>query len=238
MDASSDAKSPNLPAAGSTTVLLVDTDPEQRQMLAVALTTVAAAVHTAATFADARTLLLAVHPDVLVTQVRLEDFNGMHLALWGRMQLPHLRSVIVGESDPALEADARRSGFFFVRSNDQRAVLQATQEAVARDTPRRRWQRKLLAATLDASIDGKPARIVEVSYGGFRAQMPVDLQPGTDMGIEIPSLAIRAEATCRWVTPAPKSDAYWCGVSLSTADVRPGSTWRALVDRLPVAHAP
>ena len=222
----------------ATTVLLVDTDPEQRQTLAVALTAVAAAVHTAATFAEGRALILEMHPDVLVTQVRLGDFNGMHLALWGRMQLPHLRSVIVGESDPALEADARRSGFFFVRSNDQRAVLQAALEALARDTPRRRWQRKLLASTLDANIDGKPAQIVEVSYGGFRAQMPVDLQPGTDMGIEIPSLAIRADATCRWVAPTSTSDAYWCGISLSTADVRPGSTWRAVVDRLPVAPAP
>lgn len=221
----------------ATAVLLVDADPEERSAYAKALSALADPVYTAATFAQARSVLAEARPDVLVTQVRLADFNGIHLALWGHGRLPALRSVIIGQSDPYLEADASASGFFYLRHNDEQAVVQGTLEAIARENPRRRWQRKRLASRLAAKVDGHPALVLDVGYGGFRIQTeaPFKAEPNTSLELNIPALAVRAEATCRWITPVDESGMYWCGASLGDATVRAGSLWRTIVDRLPSA---
>lgn len=217
-----------------TTVLLVDLDSEERSVYAAALTAVAGPVYTAATFAQAKTALSEARPDVLVTQARLAEFNGIHLALWGRMRLPDLRSVIIGQSDPNLEPDARASGFFYLRHNDQQAIVQGTVEAMARENPRRRWRRRGLGANIAAQIDGTPALVLDAGYGGCRlqTQTPFSAEPDSAFVLEIPAFGVRAEAKCRWMR-AGASDSYWWGASLGDADVSAGSAWRALVDALP-----
>jgi len=216
------------------TVLLVDPDPEARSAFATALAAVADPVYTVATFAQAKSALPEARPDVLVTQVRLAEFNGIHLALWGRVRLPNLRCVIVGQSDPNLEPDARASGLFYLRHNDEQAIVQGTLEAMAREHPRRRWGRKRLAPVA-AHIDGTPALVLDAGYGGFRlqTQTPFSAEPDTGFVLEIPAFRTRAEAACRWGMRVGASDSYWWGASLGDADVRAGSAWRALVDALP-----
>jgi len=78
------------------TVLLVCTDPQKLSLYERAVAPIADAVQVATTFPQAKTILLDEHPDVLVTELRLNEFNGIHLALWSRVRLPHLRSVIIG----------------------------------------------------------------------------------------------------------------------------------------------
>lgn len=221
----------------TTTLLIAGSDPEECLEYAGALRAVVDTVYTATTFAEARDALLSTKPDVLVTKVRLAEFNGIHLALWGRRRLPHLRCVIIGESDPALEVDARASGFFYIRFNDPQTVLQATSEAIAREHPRRRWRRKRLASNVVARIDEQAALLLEVGYGGFcvQTEAPLSAAPNMRMTLHIDALAIRAEATCRWVTPIESSGMYWCGASLADAEISAGSRWRALVDTLPSA---
>lgn len=216
------------------TVLVADTNPPQVLAHAAALRRAGDTVYTAGTFLEAKAALLRTRPDVLVTQVRLAEFNGIHLALWGRRQWPNLRCVIIGESDPALEADARESGFFYVRFNDEQTILEATSEAITRDHPRRRWRRKRLTSKLDAWIDDRRALVREVGYGGFCAELPTLLAAKADarMTLDIPAMAMRAEATCRWIAEADTVGAYWYGASLTDADIRPGSRWRRLVDKL------
>ena len=217
------------------TVLLVDPDPEARSVYATALTAVADPVYTAATFAQARAVLPEARPNVLVTQVRLAEFNGIHLALWGHTRLPSLRSVIIGQSDPNLEPDARASGFFYLRFNDEQAIVQGALEAMARENPRRRWRRKRLAPNVAAQIDGTPALVLDAGYGGCRlqTQTPFNAEPDTGFVLETPAFRVRTEAACRWGMRVGASDSYWWGASLGDADVCAGSAWRALVDALP-----
>jgi hypothetical protein len=219
----------------ATTLLLVDLDSEERSVYATALTAVASPVYTAATFAQGKTALSEARPDVLVTQARLAEFNGIHLALWGRMRLPSLRSVIIGQSDPNLEPDARASGFFYLRHNDEQAIVQGTLEAMARENPRRRWRRKSVGSSVAAQIDGTPALVLDAGYGGCRlqTQTPFSAEPESGFVLEIPAFGVRADAACRWMR-AGASDSYWWGASLGDADIRAGSAWRALVDAMPV----
>jgi hypothetical protein len=219
-------------------VLLVVADPRQLTAYARALASAGIHVDAAVTFHEARSLLVARRPQVLVTPVRLGEYNGLHLALWGTSRVPHLRCVIIGHSDPSLERYARELGFLFVRQEDHAAVVQATFEALAREGPRRRWHRTPLVPSVSARVNGSPAAILDISYGGFRAETAlhvVAVEPGRDVVVDIPRFAVRTEAMCRWVRRGISSDAQRWGASLTDRDLGLGSSWRVAVDRLSAA---
>jgi hypothetical protein len=222
---------PGSKKAGATQVVLVSPDPQRRFLYAAALRSARLRVRTAATFGEAKALLLDIRPGALVSEVRLGDHNGLHLALWAQRQISDLRTVIVGESDPALEIEARASGLFFVPRSDEQSVLQAALEALAREMPRRRWHRKALGAGLRAHFDGYPGVIVDIGYGGFRGQTDrlFAIQAEEDVTVEIRALDVQAQATCRWVTSEDKCS---IGASVDEEETKAGSRWRALVDRL------
>src|SRR5687767_13244877 len=132
------------------TVLLVCTDPQQLSQYERAVAPIADVVQVATTFPQAKTMLRQNEPDVLVTELRLNEFNGIHLALWSRVRVPQLRSVIIGNSDPNLEADARALGFAYLTENGTQAIRQATQKAFVTEVPQRRWPRKRLPVGLSA----------------------------------------------------------------------------------------
>lgn len=67
------------------------------------------------TFAAAKTQLRTL-PDIVVTEVRLGEYNGLHLALYA--QAEGIPTVVVGTADAVVEEDARQFGASFVRSED------------------------------------------------------------------------------------------------------------------------
>jgi CheY-like chemotaxis protein len=213
------------------TVLLVCTDPQQLLQYERAVAPIADDVQVATTFPQAKTILRQKQPDVLVTELRLNEFNGIHLALWSRVRLPHLRSVIIGNSDPSLESDARALGLAYLKENGEQAIVQATQEAFVTEVPQRRWPRKRLPIGLSAQVNGRSAIVIEVGYGGFRVQTmdPLGIRAHDEFALHIPEFDIRASATRVWV-----ESGHRCGASLAETDTRPGSRWRTFVDALPV----
>jgi ActR/RegA family two-component response regulator len=64
-----------------------------------------------ATFEEAKKEIAAVHPEILVTDVRLGAFNGLQLVLLARDVRPDVRLVVFsGFDDPVLKEEARRLG--------------------------------------------------------------------------------------------------------------------------------
>jgi DNA-binding NtrC family response regulator len=61
---------------------------------------------------------LDLEPDVLITELRLGEYNGLHLAL--RAQVHNIPAVIIGDPDPVLENDAAKFGATFIRTADLR----------------------------------------------------------------------------------------------------------------------
>lgn len=224
------------PPTPGAAVLLVDIDPQRRAASSGALQTAGMAVCTAGSFSEAKSMLRAIQPRILITQIRLAEYNGMHLAHWGRMRAPGLRSVVIGESDPLLEREARAADFLFLRHDDEQAVVQAAREALARDVPRRCWNRKRLFPQVSAHIDGYRALIIEIGYGGFRAELGARLnaEESRPLAVAIPSLGVEREAICRWMQVLRTEESV-CGACVGQADTSPGSRWRALVDALPNA---
>jgi ActR/RegA family two-component response regulator len=191
-------------------------------------------VHQAATMAQARGLLDDVRPDVLVTAVRLKEHNGIHLAHLAHRVLPHLPVVVVGYHDVVLEAEAASAGATYVVSTDGGHVAAAVQEAMIARRPPRRWERKRPGEPLGATLSGFHARLIDVSYGGFRAELhDADLEVVTrSLELRVPELGITAAADPVWTITATASAAYVCGAAVSEEHEEGGSSWRQFVDSL------
>ena len=69
-------------------VLVVDGDTRDRTSTVLLLEAAGYQVRSARNFEDARAMLIAEHPDLLITDLRLGPYNGLHLVLWGRTEHP------------------------------------------------------------------------------------------------------------------------------------------------------
>jgi DNA-binding NtrC family response regulator len=102
-------------------------------------------VRSARSFDEAKTLLAAERPHLLVTDLRLGQYNGIHLVLRSRCDHPGIVAVVTSRiADPVLEAEAHRQNAQFLLcplTGPQLldAIAASSNDAVspiARDTPR------------------------------------------------------------------------------------------------------
>ena len=92
-------------------VLAVDDDARGLARLSTLLRWDGHQTTTAESFESARRQLREQRFDLLVTKLRLEAYNGLHLVLYGRTFSPHTACIIVmSENDPATESEAARLG--------------------------------------------------------------------------------------------------------------------------------
>jgi DNA-binding response OmpR family regulator len=96
-------------------ILLVNADPVALLRIAACLSHEGYEVVAVPTFHGARERFLSINPDVMVADLRLEAFNGLHLAGWVRFEHPSVPVIITHtSSDPILEREAQRFGAKFV----------------------------------------------------------------------------------------------------------------------------
>jgi DNA-binding response OmpR family regulator len=95
--------------------LLVDDDEQVRTLAATWLTQAGFDVTTASAFSEGHAQLMTDHPDVIVVDVRLGDYNGLQLAITARERDPGTRIVVMSAWDDAvLRRDARQCGAIFL----------------------------------------------------------------------------------------------------------------------------
>jgi DNA-binding response OmpR family regulator len=102
---------------GSTRILLVHSDRDQLEEIGRRLADEADEVLAVPTFQLAKDFFHAIAPNLVVADVRLGEFNGLHLAAWIRFDPSPLRSPIIithGGPEPVLETEARALGADFV----------------------------------------------------------------------------------------------------------------------------
>ena len=92
----------------SHTVVVVDADPTARASCVEMLRTAGYRVSEVASFQEARHVLESMHPDLLIADIRLREFNGLHL-VWRRfVESPQGPSIVTNTyADPVLERQAR-----------------------------------------------------------------------------------------------------------------------------------
>jgi DNA-binding NtrC family response regulator len=96
-------------------VLVVEDDDEQREALAALVAACGFRVVACRSYEEASASLAADHPDVLITDVRLSERNGLQLVNLAASKYPAtMRVVLTGYDDIDLRKEAARSGTQFL----------------------------------------------------------------------------------------------------------------------------
>jgi DNA-binding NtrC family response regulator len=217
-------------------ILLVSSDPAIRHRTDVLLSECGHLVASAASLQQAKRLLDTVYPDLVIADVRLDAFNGLHIALRCRSDHPLMPVIITHNvADPILQAEAQRLGAaFIVKPLDNPEFLQRVTDAIEehrrRQQPIRRWPRKQVGQPLDAELAARRARIFDVSYGGLRLAMGDEEQVPKVFDLTVPARGLTVRMRSVWTFRSPVTDEVWCGAELIDGGARETTGWRELVD--------
>jgi DNA-binding response OmpR family regulator len=196
---------------------------------------------TASTFLEAKAALDTEAFDLLIADVRLGAYNGLHLVLLARYRTPQIRTIVTHSSENgSLEAEARRAGAHaYLRKPLARwAFLSAVEAAVHADENAqavlRRWPRLMLARSWQARIADAQARVVDVSYGGVRVELtkPEQGELGSLLRLETVEPTLSVQVRPVWTRESPFPGTWWCGAEIAESDPAVGDRWRSVVDSL------
>ena len=187
------------------------------------------------TFATARAELDTAAPDLLVAQVKLGAYNGLHLAIRSRSRGAKTPVILIGDPDAVLQAEAdRHHASYLTLPLDEQLFLETVRQAETEYRPTRRSPRKRVPM-LDALVNDVQARVLDVSYEGLRLQVaeptPSVIPPYFMLRIPVFNLSCRAQRV--WTLDPPDKNGLWCGATIVGVDPAGSVAWRALVDSVP-----
>jgi DNA-binding response OmpR family regulator len=214
-------------------ILALDDDPHALTGLAELLRDAEYHVTEAETYDAAKRLLAADPYDLLVTDVRLRAFNGLNLVKASRAESPEMAVIIIsGYEDSLMEIEASRYQAHFVRKPIKPAeFLQTVASALAGIRRQRRWPRKRVVGGFRVIADGRPAAVIDVSYGGLRLEMPKVPRLPSHFAVEVSGIDLQLDVEPVWSSPAAENSTL-CGATLASDENAAANTWRAIVDRL------
>ena len=88
-------------------VLIVDDEPDIRELLDITLSRMGLQTHSAATLEEAKELIARVQPDLCLTDMRLPDGNGINLVQYIQQEFPHIPVAMItahGSVETAISA--------------------------------------------------------------------------------------------------------------------------------------
>jgi CheY-like chemotaxis protein len=154
-------------------ILVVEDDTATRRGLAALLTGAGYEVTETGSMTEALSQLAENTPDLVITDLRLAEFNGLYLAAVNPQRIPVI--IVTGYADRGLEAEARELGADFllkpIKPSQLLAVVERRLPASEHGesfSMARRWPRRRPTTELSARVDDTFVRILDVSYGGLR----------------------------------------------------------------------
>lgn len=188
----------------------------------------------AATYDAAKRLLAVSAFDLLITDVRLRSFNGLHLVMQTHADHPETAVIIItGYDDPLIELEASRYHAELVRKPIRPAEFTKTVDrTLAKVRRQRRWPRKRVIGGFRVTVKGRPAAVVDVSYGGLRLELPEGTPIPETFDVEVTGIGLHLEVEPVWSYSAGSTTGTVCGATLSAEHTPSARTWRAIVDRL------
>jgi CheY-like chemotaxis protein len=187
----------------------------------------------AATYDEAKRLLSMGTYDLLVTDVRLRSYNGLHLVMKVRQESPDTAVIIMtGYDEPLMELEASRYSAQFVRKPIKASeLLDAAKRSLRSVRRQRRWPRKRVIGGFRVTAAGRPAAVVDVSYGGLCLEIPTADQLPSSFDVEVSGIGLHLMVEPVW-SYATTPGALMCGAALTSDSTPAARTWRAIVDRL------
>ena len=218
-------------------ILIVDDDTSTRSGLARLVGQAGYVTAVAGTFQDAVRALADEAPDLLITDVRLGEYNGLQLIATAARPIPAI--VVTGFADRALEDEARRFGAaYLVKPVTPAVLLSLIEEKLGsvperKARPTRQWTRRAVVSQPHAYIDDTSARIVDISYGGLRFE--VDCEPDrafpSSVNLTLPASHLSLQIDVVW-TSRRGDRSCLCGAAISQASHVARREWRGLVDAI------
>jgi CheY-like chemotaxis protein len=188
----------------------------------------------AATYDGAKQLLAFNTYDLLITDVHLRGFNGLNLVRECHRDRPDMLTIIItGYDEPMMELEAGRYGAQLIRKPVKPDELLKTVEQSLADIHRqRRWPRKRVEGGFRVTVEGRPAAVVDVGYGGLRLEVPTGGQLPDAFDIEIAGIGLHLAVESVWCHRPKEGGPVVCGAALVSDTTPAARTWREIVDRL------
>jgi len=217
-------------------VLVVSPNSESRNRMELWLRRAGYETESFSTFEAARPRLTVTTPDVLVSDVQLGEYNGLHLAIIGRDRRPALVAIVIGPSDAVLAREAEQHGAVYLNEPVTESSLVARLNTLVQEMGRhRRWPRKHVAEPVAAECGESPARIVDLSYGGLRLEVAdttaIAPELGSGLRISLPAFGVSIDTALVWVERAPSGYLH-CGAAVDRLSPSAAIAWRQVVDRV------
>ena len=186
-------------------------------------------------FDEAVRLLADRSPALLISELRLGAFNGLHLVIRSQAAHPEMRTILVDRAyDSVLETEVQRHGaVYLVEPVDEVELLEQVSR-ICTEPIQRRWPRKMVGASLVAHVAHRPARVVDLSYGGLRLEVLEPADVASSFEVALPDHGIGIQAKPVWTSAGP-TGWFSCGAELTVADPQVMSAWRTLVDSVHAA---
>lgn len=214
-------------------ILVVDDDDSTRRGLCALVTEAGYRAISASSLHEATEALTREAPDLIITDVRLQGYNGLQLLAMGARPIPAI--VVTGFPDRMLEADAHKMGADYLEKPLSPAsllsLIRVKLEATAPNalfSATRRWARKPVKRQLKAWVQDFPVRILDISYGGLRLELertPESRLPRS-LCVTLPTSNVAIDVNVVWQKPSGETG-WLCGAQVP--DPSP-ATWRQLVD--------
>lgn len=198
-------------------ILLVNTDEAVASSLAAALAERGYRVSVVTTFQEARQVLATRAIDLLIADVQLAEYNGLHLAAYAQAftRLPVI--VTHHASDPFFQREAMKLGAVFVpKPTENRVHLldMVHQLCPPQGVPyrgNRLWPRRRIDVPVTALAASKLAHIADVSYTGVKLVFDDVANLPQSFDIEVPEADLRVGVKRIWATGEYP---YVCGAAI------------------------
>lgn len=188
---------------------------------------------TGAATSDAAKRLLAIGAfDLLITDARLEKFNGSNIVRHTSEEHPGMAVLVMTDEDEPLSGfEARRSNAeVFRRPLHKQEFLSTVSRCLRMVRRPRRWERKRVETTFRVHANGIPAGVIDVCYGGLRLEFKRTSTIPERFDVEIGAIGLHLPVETVWTVKS--ADGMICGAALTTEGSPAARTWRAIVDRL------
>jgi DNA-binding response OmpR family regulator len=222
------------------TVLLVDPDSTARADTGQVLSVAGYLVTMVSSFEEAKQRLALAEPDLLIVDVRLGSYNGLHLVVRSHADFPKIVAIVTHVAhDHGVEADATAlNAAYLVKPLNAEKLLRVVRDLLderatrASTTVPRRWPRKRLTKAFIATIGWSHAKVLDLSYGGLRLRIAAVAEERltSTQEVNIPRLGLSLQGRLVWVKRVGPAGLWWCGVALDEADPSTTHAWREFVD--------
>lgn len=148
--------------------------------------------------------------------------------------------IVIGDTGASsLTETARREVTYLARPLARDPFMLAIILALAEGRPARRSPRRMVPR-LQASVDGVPARLLDVSSEGIRIELPERHRSSLPpfFTVRVPIFNANVVGQRVWVNGALEPTAgrsFWCGVRLARNPAREITAWQTLVEHAPAS---